>query len=216
MDKGNALNALLEQLNSPNISESALKYEAVPLSVEDVRHIPFKLSEKGARFSMSRLTAKARSKWPVAFQDKAFDPEREGYRRALDTVLDQQYRGAVQNEAIEALKTSVDRLDDKLRRHLGESTDRLYTEARDRLKEMKATIDMLKAHKIETALGELDRYAGTSVNDLRVFMRGHGLQFADASSPEEKRLYPELYVKLKQQHDKVAVGIGVQDPEPKK
>ena len=70
---------------------------------------------------------------------------------------------------------------------------------------------MLKTFAIEKALGDLDRYAGTTLNDLRVFMRNHNLQFADASNPEEKNLYPDLYTKLKMQLEKVNGGAGVPD-----
>ena len=76
---------------------------------------------------------------------------------------------------------------------------------------MKATVEMLKTQAIELALGELDRYAGTTVNDLRVFMLRHKLQFADAGTPDERELFPQLYAKLGEQKDRVSVGLAVQD-----
>ena len=94
---------------------------------------------------------------------------------------------------------------------VGKSSDRLYLEARDRLKEMRETVEMLKFTDIEQALGELDRYAGTTVNDLRVFMLRHSLQFADASTPDERELFPQLYAKLGEQRDHVTQGLAVDD-----
>jgi hypothetical protein len=216
VNKGDALNAVLEQLNNPKIQESSSRSVAVPLSVDEVRRIPFKLGAKGVmRFSIARLTAKGSGKWPVAFQDHQFDGERRGFERALDNALEQQYKGAMQMEAIKAVQKAVDNLEYRLEKVVGRIPDKLYFEARDRLKEMMSTVEMLKTHAIEQALGELDRYAGTTVNDLRVFMRKHNLQFADAGNPEEKELYPELYAKLTAQKDKVSVGLAVQDDEPK-
>ncbi len=214
---GDALNALLKQLDDPRVSESASRSVTVPLSVDDVRRIPFKLGEKGVmRFSIARLTAKSRGKWPVAFQDHQFDLARQNFERALDNALEQQYKGAMQLQAIQAVETAVANLEEKLERVIGKISDRLYFEARDRIKEMKATVEMLKTHAVELALGDLDRYAGTTVDDLRVFMHKHNLQFADAGNPEERALFPDLYAKLKVQKDRVTVGLAVQDDEPGK
>jgi hypothetical protein len=216
VDKGNALNTVLEDLNNPRIQESSSRSVAVPLSVDEVRRIPFKLGSKGVmRFSIARLTAKGSGKWPIAFQDRRYDRERREFERALDNVLEQQYKGAVQNEALESLKRAVDNLEDRLNTVLGAGKDKLYLEGKNRLKEVTATVEMLKILAIQQALRDLDTYSGTTVNDLRLFMHRHGLQFADAGNPEEKELFPDLYAKLVAQKDKVSVGLAVQDDEPK-
>ena len=44
--KGDALNVVLEQLNNPKIQESSSRSVTVPLSVDEVRRIPFKLGAK--------------------------------------------------------------------------------------------------------------------------------------------------------------------------
>jgi hypothetical protein len=109
VDKGDALNAVLERMNAGIIQESTHRYPNVPLSVDEVRRIPFKLAEKGVKsFSMQRLlTVKDRGKWPLAFQDTQFDRERRYYERALDHVLEQHVQGAAQLEAINRLKEAV-------------------------------------------------------------------------------------------------------------
>jgi hypothetical protein len=216
VDKGTALNAVLEQINDPRIQESSSRAVAVPLTVDEVRRIPFKLGAKGVmRFSIARLTAKGKGKWPVAFQDHRFDHDRRDFERALDNALEQQYKGDMQLSAIEAVQKAVDNLEYTFEKVVGRSADKLSTEARDRIKEMRATVDMLKTHTVELALGELDRYAGTTVDDLRRFMRKHNLQFADAGNPEERELFPDLYAKLVAQKEKVMVGLPARDEEPK-
>jgi hypothetical protein len=213
---GAALNQILEQLNSPKIQESSARSVMVPLSVDEVKRIPFKLGEKGVtRFSIARLTAKGSGKWPIAFQDHQFDRARHDFEHALADVLEQQYKGAVQKQVIESLKKTVDNLEDKLNQVFGPSTDKRYLEAKNRLKEMRATVEMFKYLAIEKALSDLDTYAGTTVNDLRVFMHKHKLQFADAEDPDERQLFPSLYTKLDEQRNKVSVGLAVQDDEPK-
>ncbi len=209
---GDSLNVILEQLNNPKIQESSSRSVAITLSVDEVRRIPFKLGAKGVRrFSIARLTAKGKGHWPEAFQDNRFDFDRRKLEKALDNVLEQQYSRSLQLGTIQALEEAVDGLETRLELVVGKSSNRLYLEARDRVKEMRETVEMLKFTDIEVALGELDRYAGTTVNDLRVFMQRHGLQFADASTPDEKELFPQLYAKLGEQRDHVSQGLAVDD-----
>jgi len=209
---GDSLNVILEQLNNPKIQESNSRSVAIQLSVDEVRRIPFKLGAKGVRrFSIARLTAKGKGHWPEAFQDNRFDFDRRKLEKALDNVLEQQYSRSLQLGTIQALEEAVDGLETRLELVVGKSSNRLYLEARDRVKEMRETVEMLKFTDIEVALGELDRYAGTTVNDLRVFMQRHGLQFADASTPDEKELFPQLYAKLGEQRDHVSQGLAVDD-----
>jgi len=40
------------------------------------------------------------------------------------------------------------------------------------------------------------------VNDLKIFMRKYGLRFGRADSPDERKLYPELYETLRIQKEK--------------
>ena len=76
-----------------------------------------------------------------------------------------------------------------------------YIEAKQKVSELKATANQLTIHKIELAIGEIDKYSGTTVKDLMVFMQAHNLRFAAAVIPEERRLYLELLAALIQQRD---------------
>ena len=203
MLNGDSLNAVLDKLMDPRISESSFKYAKVPLSVDVIRRIPFKLAEKNEKFSMSRLSPKGKGKWPVAFQDDQFTAERRGYERALDEVLEQAIEGKIQLEAIKKLEDAVEVLATKLDKVITPSNERHYMEARKRVDELRISARLLKTHQIERVLGEIDKYAGTTVNDLRLFMQRHGLRFAVAETPEERTLYPELYAALRLQREKV-------------
>ncbi len=210
VDNGGALNAVLEKMNAGLIQESIHRSADVPVSVDEVRRIPFKLAEKGVKsFSMQRLTVKERGTWPLAFQDRQFDRERRDYELALDHVLEQHVQKAAQIEAIDKLKSAVGQLSDKLDQVMGRvPNDRRFIEARAALRELDAIVEMLKTYKIQPALVDLDEYHGTTVNDLRVYMRKHGLQFSAAQSKEERELFPELYTKLRMHYDKVTAAVG--------
>ncbi len=204
---GNALNAVLEQLNDPKISPSSYSSAEVILSVDIIRRIPFKLGERNEKFSMSRLSLRNKAKWPVAFQDNRFDRELRIYHRALDTAMAQASDGKLQQSAIKDVEKAVDGLWRKLNEVVPPGNDPAYIEAKQRLEELDKTARRLETHKVELALGEIDRYHGTTVNALRLFMQRHNLQFAPAETLDERTLYPELYTLLVEQREKLSGAI---------
>ncbi len=207
------MNAVLKQLLDPKISESAIRYAEVSLPADVIRQIPFMLAEDKARFSMSRLTLKGKAKWPVAFQDPRFDTYIKSYQKALDAALEQTIDGKLTKRAIAAVEATVEDLRRKLDAEYPPSNDTRYIEAKGRLDELGATVELLKKHKVEVAIGEIDQYAGTTVNDLRLFMQRHGLLFAQARTPDEKSLYPRLHASLIEQREKLGGAVNLQ---PKK
>jgi hypothetical protein len=214
VSSGDALNALLEKLENANLGESVFRSERlkVSLPVDMVRHIPFKLAEKGEQFSMERLSLKGKGKWTVAMQDAQFDREKKAYALALDKALEQAIDGRMQLTTIDELEARANDLLLKLNEVVTPGGDRLYIEARDRVKELKGHVRLLKTAKIQPAIGEIEKYSGTTINDLKVFMQKHNLRFATASTPEERELYPELYALLAEQCDKLKSS----DSEPGK
>jgi hypothetical protein len=195
---GNALNAVLEQLNDPTIQESTFRQASVVLPVAQIRRIPFRFDEKGVIFSMQRLSPRGKGKWPVAFQDDRFARERKAFERAVDDALEQMIEGKMTPEAISAYESAVGTLSNRLESLYRPSTERRYTEAKERIREMEKISLLLKTSRIQLVMADLDRYAGTTVNDLRLFMRKHNLRFSTAESADERQLYPELYESLVQ------------------
>ena len=207
VETGDALNAVLQQLLDSKIGDSTLRaaeYQ-VPLSVDMIRHIPFKLDEKGEKFSMDRLSLKGKGKWSVALQDDKFQYVKKAYERALDKALEQAIDGKMQIPAIDEVEAKADDMYRRLDEVGVPSNHRLYIEARERLNELKSTVRLLKTEKIERAIGEIDKYSGTTINDLRIFMMSHHLRFAAAKTPEERKLFPDLYASLVQQREKLAI-----------
>jgi hypothetical protein len=204
---GEAMNRVLEELENMNLGDSVYRSERLKVSipVDMVRHIPFKLGEKGEQFSMDRLSLKGKGKWTVALEDKRFDYVKKKYAEALDKALEQAIDGKMQIAAIDEVEAKADDLFRRLDEVVTPSSDRLYIEAKERLRELKGTVRLLKTAKIERAIGEIDKYSGTTINDLKVFMQSHNLRFAAAKTPEEKVMFPDLYVALVQQRDKVKV-----------
>lgn len=209
VDNGAALNGLLEQMNIGKIQESTHKYADISIPADFIKKIPFKLAEVGAgNFSLAKLTMKRKGSWPLAFQDPYFDSARRKYDLALDRVLDEHDKQDARIESINKLLEAIAALSEKLDRVPGlNEKDARFIEARRRIRDLDRTAEVLKKYKIQTILADLDRYSGTTVDHLRVFMRTHNLQFAAADTVEERAIFPELYEKMRIHLDKVSSGV---------
>ena len=205
---GEALNRILEELQNPNLTESVFRSERmqVPLPADLVRHIPFSFAEKGQQFSMARLSLKGKGTWTVAFQDKAFDYVKRAYAAALDKALEEAIDGKMQKVTIEVLEKKADDLLNRLDEVYGPINDTRYIEGKGRVKVLKNVAEQLKTTKIEQAIGDIDKYSGTTVYDLKLFMSNHNLRFGKADSPEEKEVYGALYELMVAQGEKVKIS----------
>ncbi|MHC5541480.1 hypothetical protein ACYOEI_24940 [Singulisphaera rosea] len=204
LEKGDALNDVMTQLLSPQIADSAFRILPVDLPGEMIREIPFFYGPKDATFSMRRLANKGKNAWPVGFRDAAFARERRQYERALDDALDQQLDGKLSHNAILQVELAVKELSLKLDEVNPPSRDKVYLEAKNYLKTLTDAKENFKIHDIEKMLGEIDRYSGTKVHDLMVFMQKYNLRFGVAAIGAEREMYPKLYEKMKQQLDLVS------------
>jgi hypothetical protein len=200
--KGDALYVILEKLRSPKISDSSYRSVSVPLPVDIIRKIPFKLNNRNEKFSMERLSMRGNGKWPVAFQFPEFELYRRAYERAVDTALEQAIEGKARQESIDAIGKAVDDLRSKLVEVVRPDSQRLQSEALSQLDDLQSTVRQFQTQNVQRALGEIDKYSGTTVYDLKVFMQKYNLQFAEAKTPEERLLYTELYTRLREQLDK--------------
>jgi hypothetical protein len=206
---GGALNTLLDALNDPKIYESSYRSARVALSSDLVRHVPFRINAEGAEFSMVRMIPRGTGKWPIALQDERFAFVRRNYERAVDAALEQQMSGKMSLEAIQNVREAIEGISRALDAVAPNLPDKeLYNRARTRIRELQAMAKLLDSDKIERAMGEIDGFAGTTVNDLRVFMQAHNLRFGTASSPEERGLYSTLYEALWTQKQLMDQGIN--------
>jgi hypothetical protein len=198
---GDALNVSLEELSAPEVYDSYFHSNPVPLTADMIRRIPFMLGIKGARFSMERLAKKGRSKWPIALQNEQFAPERKAYERAFDNALELQIEGKIQTEDIRAVQQAVDDLYQKLDRVMKATDEPLWQEAFRYLGELRTYSKYLQYHQIEQVMGQIERYGGTTVYELKAFMQKNNLRFAAAETREERELYPKLYAALMEQRE---------------
>jgi hypothetical protein len=200
--RGDALNAVYQELTNPHISESAFRLSPVHLSGESIRNIPFFYAKEDATFSLQRLTA--RGQWPVGLRGADFASERRAYERAIDAALEQQIEGKLSRDSVQAIDTAVYNLSVRLDQVIAPSRDKLYLEARNYMRRLESTKELFKRREIEQILGEIDKYAGTTVHDLVAFMKRNNLRFAVPDEiGDEQSLYTRLHASMSQQLDLV-------------
>jgi hypothetical protein len=211
---GDALTVVLNDLLDPKTSDSSSRYAQVPLDADVIRRIPFKLGEKGETFSMNRLSLKGTNKWVVALNQPEFAPYRESFQQAVDNAIDLAIEGKMKQSALDAIVQAVDELESKVRRtpHLLHPINQRQTgEAKIQLDALRKMARTFQTHDLQVVFGEIDKYSGTTVDDLRLFMRRHKLTFAAAATPDERTLYPQLHTALIVQREKsVAPGQAPQ------
>jgi len=204
--KSDALNALREELMAPG-NESAIRLYRLPLAGDTVRRIPFFFAQEDKTFSMQRLSAKG--KWPVGLRGQEFSRERKHYENVVDNALDQLNagKGKLMVGDVKAVVEAVQILKEKLDQVHPPSRDKIYLDARNYLKQLEASAEMLKSHKIEQIICEIDKYSGTSLSDLLLFMQRNHLMFGVAAEiGDERTLYRELYAALQEQKNGRADG----------
>jgi len=209
--RGDALNAVYQELTNPQISESAFRLSPVHLTGESIRNIPFFYAKDDATFSLQRLTA--RGKWPVGLRGDDLAGARWVYERAVDTALEQQIEGKLSRQAVQAIESAVSNLSIRLDQVITPSRDAVYLEARNYIRRLEATKELFKRREIEQILGEIDKYAGTTVHDLVAFMKRNNLRFGVPDEiGDEQSMYVRLHASLSQQLDLVKLPPA----EPKK
>lgn len=197
MLKGDALNSLFDQLASPRNPPSSYKKSSFQLDADIVRKVPFFYGPHMATIAMSRLDPAA--KWPIALRGEEFSHERRNYRLALDAILDLQRDRKTTRESLATLNVAVQDLFSKLDQVITPEKETLYLEAKNYLRELEVSKDIMKKKDIEMIIGEIDRYSGTTVHDLVVFMQKYNLRFGVPKIGEERGAYPNLNAALQEQ-----------------
>jgi hypothetical protein len=199
---GDALNAMLEDLTSPNISPSDLMRSRVPLSVSFVHQVPFHFPTMGGTVSMRVLTVK--EGWPLSLRGDAFARERRIYLAAVDRVLEEISQGKLMPGTVDRLHAAITGLQDQVDATIPKAELNTYVQARDFVKVLSEPAKLLQNQAVERMLAQLERYPGTTIAELLEFMAQNNIQFSPASVQTERELYRQLYPLLRQQREVMA------------
>jgi hypothetical protein len=212
IERGDALNAILEQLSDPRIHPSALRMARVPLKNSWIKEIPFHYASEALTLSLHRITSK--DNWPPVLSTDAFKPEREAYQKAIDAALEEDKERDLRPETIAAIEQAAEKIRQKVEDTIPQSSPD-YIPAQNFLKTIFGVVKMLRKPEIDQVLAAVEKYPGTTVADLFAFMQMFNLRFGSANSVRERALYRDMYPLLDEQRDKIlAQSAGRAQGEP--
>jgi hypothetical protein len=221
IDRGDALNVLLDDLTAPELlHSSALRLAGSELQAAMVRDIPFRNASEAVTICLDQLTDPSR--FPALLRSQALAKEREAFVSAVhDAKAQAQEQGELSSDAITRVQETGKALYAKAQSPDVVATPSERNEALNYLKGMAALARIAANTDTLQALRELKKIQTTHVANLMAFMHVYNLRFGPAETPEQRRVYQTLYPILKGDRDRIYASLGPQataspsPPDPK-
>ena len=204
---GTALNVVLDDLTDPRIHGSALRMAKTPIKGSTIRSIPFNDASEAVTISMNQLVAKDET-WPPALRDDAFRAEREAYRQAVAAAMKEDEEGEISPRTLRDVRNAVAALRVKANKSIRKPSPD-YLQAQQYIQALSGMTRMLENPNIEPVLKELEKIENTTVGNLLGFMHTFNLRFGQATTPEQRAIYADLYPILVSHRDQVVKEAGI-------
>jgi hypothetical protein len=221
IDRGDALNVLLDDLTSPELlHSSSLRLAGSELKAAMVRDIPFRNASEAVTICLDQLTD--RNRFPALLRSEAITKEREAFVTAVhDAKAQAEEQGELSSDAIARVQQTGKALYAKAQSPDLVATPSERNEALNYLKGMAALAKIAGNSDTLRALQELKKIDTTHVANLIAFMHAYNLRFGPAESAEQRMAYRTLYPILKGDRDRIYGALGPQaattppPPDPK-
>jgi hypothetical protein len=205
INNGDALNVILDQLTEPKIYKTAVRSAKTHLSGTMIKDIPFQYASEAITTSLHELTSDA--DWPTVLRGEAFAKERQAYRDIIQKALDEDVKGELTPETIQAARDAIHELWVKVGKTLPKDSPQRF-QAERYIKGLGGMTRMLESPVMDAILAGLEKYQGSTVGDLLTFMHAFNLRFGVANTERQRRIYRELYPVLDQQRDDILAQVG--------
>jgi hypothetical protein len=221
IDRGDALNVLLDDLSSPALLQSsALRLAGGELDSAMVREVPFRNASEAVTICLDQLTDKDR--FPELLRSKALTGEREAFIAAVrDARRQAQEQGEISTDAVRAVQATGTALFAKAKSPKIVATPAARNEALNYLKGMAALAKIAENPDVLRGLKELKQIEKTHVANLIGFMHTYNLRFGPADTPEQRSAYRAIYPVFKGDRDRIYAALTPQasqvppPPDPK-
>jgi len=200
IQNGDALNAILTQLNDPRIHSTSLRLINTPIPAKAIKEIPFENASEAVTISLHQLTGEG--VWPLALQGETFAPERQAYQDAINRAVKEDEAGQLSPQTIQDVNLAAGQLRAKLEANKP-ADRRLYLEAVNYIKALYGMARMLEKPQVDKIIAELDSVKDTTLGNLLGFMHTYNLRFAPATTDAQRAVYTNLYPAMAQARDKV-------------
>ncbi len=211
IERGDALNVILDQLSDPRIQRSTLRSADSSIDAQLVREIPFVNASEAITISLEQI--RDASKWPRRLRDPRLAPEQKEFEALVVQARKEDEEGDVSLETLDKLRAVGTRINDKLIQMPLENPAE-DAEAQNFAKTILAMIRMLEKPKVEEVINELRKIDKTSVSNLLGFMHTFNLRFGVANTPEQRTAYTTLFPQMAQMRDKIYKAAELGDSSP--
>jgi hypothetical protein len=214
IDRGDALNVLLDDLTSPALLQSSsLRLAGSELDAALVSEIPFRNASEAVTICLDQLTNPDR--FPAFLRSSALSAEREAFVAAVHDARQQAHeQGELSSEAVTRVQQAGKALYAKAQSPDVTALPTERNEALNYLKGMAALAKMAANPDTLQALRELKKVKTTHVANLIAFMHAFNLRFGPADSPNQRTAYRTLYPILKGDRDRIYGALGPQATSP--
>jgi hypothetical protein len=206
IEDGDSLNVALDELTNPKVFSSTIRTIRNPLSPQLIRDIPFEHASEGMTICLDEMTA--RDGWPPALREETFAPERKALQDAIKEALIEDEKGELTPTTIQKVEDAVNRLRTKFEMKVPQTSPD-YIPASDHIKALAGISRMLRSPKVEEIVAGLEKYPGTTVGDLLLFMQAYNLRFAPAKTVRQREIYQQLFPILDSVRDNAPGTEGV-------
>ncbi|WP_169979501.1 hypothetical protein [Tautonia rosea] len=198
IESGDALNAMLYDIDNPAIPNSVIRDAAENLTLpgKTIQKIPFMFTHRGTAISLRRLTSEGPG-WPTALRAEPLAPLRSRYEEIVENILDVPEGESVPTELLTQARDVLGEMCRSIQQ--AEIEGPTAAESLRHLKAQAAMIAMLEEPEVKQVIDKSADVDQVMLPTLLDFMRFYNLQFGAAENPEEKAVYgQELYPKFAQ------------------
>jgi hypothetical protein len=206
IEKGDALNAAVDDLNNPKIGPSSVSAANAPIPATLIAAVPFVYASERVTFMLDDLRKSV--KWPEVFEDKRFADDEKTFDKIREKVRNEADQGDVNPRTLRDANRFLDDLRGRLEAQpLADPLDQ--KDAMTFLTSCTSLLGLLEKPDIRPAIADLRKVSDTTVGNLLGFMHAYNLRFGAATTPKERQAYQQLYPILDQTRDQILAAAQV-------
>jgi hypothetical protein len=209
VEKGDALNVALEEINNPAVYTKALKGANVKVGGDVIRDIPFQYAAAAITTSFHQIVA---GDPPAVLKGPDFVDERAAIKPLGALIRKQLDEGSNPDpETVKKALSIVDAVEAKADRILPRnSPDRVAADKY--LKSLHGLLAMLQTPAINVLLSGVENRPDATLGELLNFMTSFNLRFGPSATPRQRDVYKMLYPMLDNLRDQVAPALASTAP----
>jgi hypothetical protein len=190
IDKGDALNVVLDELSDPRLSYQVSRFADAKLDGRVLRSIPFRNAVEAVTFSIDELGKREPAE---VFRGPAFADDLKAYREiAAELNKQAEETGKIKSESVAKMRSILKKAYDKLKGMQGLDAQKKF----DGERHLRATLGltyMLEGPSLDIFLEGVENRNDITLAKVLAFMQSFNLRFGVVENPNQRQAYRTLY-----------------------